>query len=544
MDRIRNNIRGIAHVRGKVREARLRWFGHVQRRDRIKCGGILSAPSGNLSSPNFPDFYPFNILCSWLIVVPEGSSVLLTFHYFELEYHTSCAYDHIKIYNGVAGDEGNLLGTFCGDAPPPAFTSSWNVMSIIFRSDRHVAHRGFSLGYRKDMCGGVLTGLSGVISSPGYPAEYSNDADCTWLIRVSNSSAVTLLFLDFQMENNEGCHFDYVALFDGPTVTHHHLGTYCGTDKPPTTVTTANQLLLVFKSDFNIGGRGFKAYYYSGECQQVLSDVGGNFSSPNFPHIYPNNINCHWSISLAAGYRIKLFFPVMDLEGRNSLTDACDYDWVAVYDGERQAVDAMLGRWCGAERPRSLVSRGNKMLVVLSTDRDKAHRGFTASYLGVVPVNVSCTRSEFTILIPQKSLPQLDRERIYLGNPSCTAQLTATSYKILAQFVNCGTASQKHRNVTMLVNKLYIDFSDGERNNVQEYKVQCDAMRKLASASIVSVEERRLEEEAMQVDAAGVGPEVVFAEAEPHDLSDIVFISICVLAVILMVIAIVWLVLL
>lgn len=60
----------------------------------------------------------------------------------------------------------------------------------------------------------------------------------------------------------------------------------------------------------------------------------------------------------------------------------------------------------------------------------------------VVPVNVSCTRSEFTILIPQQSLPQLDRENIYLGNPSCTAQLTATSYKILAQFVNCGTASQ------------------------------------------------------------------------------------------------------
>ena len=37
MDRIRNEyIRGTAHVRcfgDKVREARLRWFGHVQRRE-------------------------------------------------------------------------------------------------------------------------------------------------------------------------------------------------------------------------------------------------------------------------------------------------------------------------------------------------------------------------------------------------------------------------------------------------------------------------------------------------------------------------------
>uniref|UniRef100_A0A3B3YKM0 CUB domain-containing protein n=1 Tax=Poecilia mexicana TaxID=48701 RepID=A0A3B3YKM0_9TELE len=390
------------------------------------------------------------------------------------------------------------------------------------------------------MCGGVLTGLSGVIFSPGYPQEYSNNADCSWTIHVSNTSVVTLVFLDFQLENNEGCNFDFVALFDGPTVTHRHLGKYCGTDKPPNTVTTANQLLVVFKSDFNIGGRGFKAYYYS-ECQQVLSAVSGNFSSPHFPNIYPNNINCHWSITLQAGYRIKLFFPVMDLEGRNSLSDECDYDSVSVYDGDSQA-DTLMGRWCGREKPSSLVSKGNKLLVVLSTDRNEAHRGFTASYLGV-PVNVSCTRSEFTILIPQRSLPQLDRESIYLGNPTCTAQLTTTSYKILAQFVNCGTASQKHRNITMLVNKLYIDFSDGKQQNVQEYKVQCDALRKVASVSIISAEERRLEEQAQQAESDNSGY-VAEPEAEPHDLSDIVFISICVLAVILMVIAIVWLVLL
>uniref|UniRef100_A0A8D3BK25 CUB domain containing protein 2 n=1 Tax=Scophthalmus maximus TaxID=52904 RepID=A0A8D3BK25_SCOMX len=251
---------------------------------------FLAAPSGNISSPNYPGLYPYNTDCSWLIVVAEGSSVLLTFHYFELEYHANCAYDYIKIYNGISEDAGNLLGTFCGDISPPQFTSSWNVMSIIFHSDRHVAYRGFSVGYRKgnlsprlvqrdsdrlangpkldtafsdqgtklnrDVCGGVLTGLSGVISSPGYPQEYSNNADCSWAIHVSNTSVVTLVFLDFQLENNEGCNFDFVALFDGPTVAHRHLGKYCGADRPPNAVTTSNQLLVVFKSDFNIGGRG------------------------------------------------------------------------------------------------------------------------------------------------------------------------------------------------------------------------------------------------------------------------------------------------
>lgn len=121
--------------------------------------------------------------------------------------------------------------------------------------------------------------------------------------------------------------------------------------------------------------------WFTGECQQALSAVSGTFSSPRFPSIYPNNINCHWGITQAAGYRVKLFFPFMDLEDRNSLSGECDYDSVTVYDGDSQA-DAVLGRWCGRERPPSLISRGNKLLVVLRTDRNGAYRGFTAAYLG------------------------------------------------------------------------------------------------------------------------------------------------------------------
>ena len=95
----------------------------------------------------------------------------------------------------------------------------------------------------------------------------------------------------------------------------------------------------------------------------------------------------------------------------------------------------------------------------------------------------------------------------------------------------------------MLVNTLYIDFSEGKQQNVQEYEVQCDAQKKQATVSIISTEERnRYNELARQAESASSG--VGAPNSEPHDPSDIVFISICVLAVILMVIAIVWLVLL
>lgn len=130
---------------------------------------MLSAPSGNFSSPNFPRLYPYNTECSWLIVVAEGSSVLLTFHAFDLEYHDACGFDYLEVYNGASGDKGNLLGRFCGRVPPPPFTSSWHVMSVVFHSDKHVASRGFSAGYQKGK--GVLAGERVALQGQGGGRE-------------------------------------------------------------------------------------------------------------------------------------------------------------------------------------------------------------------------------------------------------------------------------------------------------------------------------------------------------------------------------------
>uniref|UniRef100_A0A4W3IDA2 CUB domain containing protein 2 n=1 Tax=Callorhinchus milii TaxID=7868 RepID=A0A4W3IDA2_CALMI len=200
-----------------------------------------------------------------------------------------------------------------------------------------------------DVCGGVLTGLSGLLSSPQYPDNYPNNAECRWVMQVSNSTVVSLVFYDFQLEKSEDCSFDYVSLFDGPSVSHRHLGHFCGGTKPPDIVSSTNQLLLVFKSDFNIGGRGFKASYFSGEsthlttisnariiiiimllvcmvclgeCQQVFTAITGNFSSPRYPNIYPNNINCHWTVQQPPGYRVKVQFLHFELEARDSLSDS------------------------------------------------------------------------------------------------------------------------------------------------------------------------------------------------------------------------------
>lgn len=117
-------------------------------------------------------------------------------------------------------------------------------------------------GSLTDVCGGVLTGLSGVLTSPEYPNNYPNNAECRWVIRAAGPATVKLVFVDFQVEGSAGCTYDYVAVLGapGPARGHH----YCGSSRPPTLVSRGHELQVVFKSDFNIGGRGFKAHYFSG----------------------------------------------------------------------------------------------------------------------------------------------------------------------------------------------------------------------------------------------------------------------------------------
>lgn len=50
-------------------------------------------------------------------------------------------------------------------------------------------------------CGGTLRGTAGSITSPGYPAEYDNNLDCTWSILSEPGDTIALVFNDFFLED-------------------------------------------------------------------------------------------------------------------------------------------------------------------------------------------------------------------------------------------------------------------------------------------------------------------------------------------------------
>lgn len=62
-----------------------------------KCGGRFIGQSGVIHSANYPQNYPHNQNCEWLISVDYYHAVNLTFLDLDLEKSRNCTDDYIKV---------------------------------------------------------------------------------------------------------------------------------------------------------------------------------------------------------------------------------------------------------------------------------------------------------------------------------------------------------------------------------------------------------------------------------------------------------------
>jgi len=69
------------------------------------CGGVYVAQSGNITSPYYPDTYPNNKECEYVIRQPEGSIITLTFLRFNVEGSfdsATCYHDYLEVGRGIS----------------------------------------------------------------------------------------------------------------------------------------------------------------------------------------------------------------------------------------------------------------------------------------------------------------------------------------------------------------------------------------------------------------------------------------------------------
>ena len=90
-----------------------------------KCGGYFTTPNGTLESPSYPDKYPDDSDCVYIISQPSGTIIVLSFHSIDIEYDSTCSYDYLEIRDGSL-DGSPVLDKLCGNELPPNIISSQN----------------------------------------------------------------------------------------------------------------------------------------------------------------------------------------------------------------------------------------------------------------------------------------------------------------------------------------------------------------------------------------------------------------------------------
>ncbi|XP_061268604.1 CUB and sushi domain-containing protein 2 isoform X3 [Bos javanicus] len=239
-----------------------------------------------------------------------------------------------------------------------------------------------------DACGGTLRGQSGIISSPHFPSEYHNNADCTWTILAELGDTIALVFIDFQLE--DGYDFLEVTGTEGSSLW------FTGASLPAPVISSKNWLRLHFTSDGNHRQRGFSAQYQVKKqielksrgvklmpskdnsqktsvfsCFFNFTSPSGIVLSPNYPEDYGNHLHCVWLILARPESRIHLAFNDIDVEPQ--------FDFLVIKDGAT-AEAPVLGTFSGNQLPSSITSSGHVARLEFQTDHSTGKRGFNITF--------------------------------------------------------------------------------------------------------------------------------------------------------------------
>ncbi|KAM3932341.1 CUB and sushi domain-containing protein 1 isoform 2-T2 [Leptodactylus fuscus] len=286
-----------------------------------------------------------------------------------------------------------------------------------------------------------FTTPSGIILSPNYPDEYGNNMNCVWLIISEPGSRIHLIFNDFDVEPQ----FDYVAVKDEGIVDLPALGTFSGNEVPSQIASNSHIVRLEFQSDHSTTGRGFNITYTTfgqNECHDpgipingkrfgdrfllgssvtfhcdegfiktqgsesitcIIQDgnvvwsstvprceapCGGHLTAlsgvilpPGWPGYYKDSLNCEWIIEANTGHSVKITFERFQTE--------VNYDILEVRDGPANS-SPLIGEYHGTQAPQFLISTGNYMYLLFTTDNSRSNVGFLIRYESVTLELDSC----------------------------------------------------------------------------------------------------------------------------------------------------------
>ncbi|KAM7420375.1 hypothetical protein PAMA_014883 [Pampus argenteus] len=248
-------------------------------------------------------------------------------------------------------------------------------------------------------CGGHYSGASGVILSPGWPGYYKDSLSCEWVIEAELGRSIKISFDRFQTELS----YDFLEVHDGPNLLSPLIGSFNGTQVPQFLFSSSNTLYLLFTTDNSRSNSGFKIFYEvvtldtfscmdpgipvngvrlshdlsigstvsfqcdpgyrlsheeplvceknhfwshplptcDASCGGDIRGPGGIVLSPGYPELYPNSLNCTWTVEVSHGKGVQFIFHSFHLEDH--------HDYLLITENGSFALP--LARLTGSERP-------------------------------------------------------------------------------------------------------------------------------------------------------------------------------------------------
>ncbi|XP_029305247.1 neuropilin-2a isoform X5 [Cottoperca gobio] len=216
-----------------------------------------------IESPGFPDKYPHNLECSYMIIAPPHMDITLTFLTFDLENDPllvgegDCKYDWLDAWDGLP-QVSPLIGRYCGTKIPPEIQSSSGLLSLSFHTDMAVAKDGFSARYNMTLkevsdsfhCSMALGMESGKISDDQITAS-TTFYDNRWLPRQARLNNVDNAWTPSEDSNKEYIQVDL-----------HFLKVLTGiaTQGAVSTETQKSYYVTTFKLEVSTNGEDWMVY--------------------------------------------------------------------------------------------------------------------------------------------------------------------------------------------------------------------------------------------------------------------------------------------
>ncbi|XP_042898361.1 mannan-binding lectin serine protease 1 isoform X2 [Parasteatoda tepidariorum] len=374
------DVSGNGNLNGQLRRTR-------STKDDCSYSFNVSGSGGTLTSPDYPDKYPSNTDCRWLLNAAEPNiSLLLRIDTLQIEPDTNCKLDYLQVYLG-ATTLAPSLGPFCGNIKDRVLKTNSSTLLLVFHSDPVYEDRGFSIDYFTQSagdCKASLTESSGTIRSPGFPNNYPDKTDCWTLITVNPDKKIKLNFDSLELEYGENCTYDYVQIYDGATRNSPLMGQICRRQGDMIFESSSNTMLLHFHSDESVNRKGYRAHYsaidtrsiMTGDCLWESGDMNGTIASPNYPANYPNNANCSIWLQAPENYWISITFDALQME----IDTNCSYDYLQIKDGPPPD-SKLMGTFCGKmSEPKELQSKTNEVELRFQSDDFAEFSGFKLRY--------------------------------------------------------------------------------------------------------------------------------------------------------------------